>query len=70
MKPWWYRDLDYKTDRITEPAELAAQYGNQLRCYAAILQEEGKQVKELLLYSFCLGAEIAVPLQEEGAILG
>ena len=47
--------LDYKTDRIKEEKELADRYRAQIELYrGAIERATGKQVKEQLLYSFCL----------------
>lgn len=47
--------LDYKTDRIREKAELADRYRAQIELYQkAIERATGKQVRERLLYSFCL----------------
>ena len=48
--------LDYKTDRVRTGQELADRYRAQLELYQeAIERAVGKQVKERLLYSFCLG---------------
>lgn len=53
--------LDYKTDVIKTPDELAKRYKVQLDYYAeAIERVLGKQVKEKLLYSFCLGETVKV----------
>ncbi|MCD7806965.1 MAG: PD-(D/E)XK nuclease family protein, partial [Lachnospiraceae bacterium] len=51
--------LDYKTDRVRNGQELADKYHTQMRYYTkAIEQALGKKVKEVILYSFCLGKEI------------
>ena len=55
--------VDYKTDKVKTPEELVARYKDQLQLYAKMLQSNSKiQVKELLLYSFCLNQEISIPL--------
>lgn len=47
--------LDYKTDRIRTGKELAERYRAQIQLYkSAIERATGKNVKEQLLYSFCL----------------
>ena len=58
--------LDYKTDAVKTPEELAKRYQVQLDYYEEALLQlsvdpatgKGKQVKEKLLYSFGLGREI------------
>ncbi len=53
--------LDYKTDRVPCLDELKRRYQVQLDYYAkALLQLTGKQVKEKVIYSFALEAEIEV----------
>ena len=53
--------LDYKTDRVRSAAELKERYHAQLDYYAKALEQLlGKKVKEKVIYSFCLGEEIAV----------
>ena len=48
--------VDYKTDYVTRPEELAEKYRSQLAYYARALQMlTGKTVKERLIYSFRLG---------------
>jgi ATP-dependent helicase/nuclease subunit A len=55
--------LDYKTDYIKTEEELIKRYEKQLELYGeAIEQTTGKKVKEHLMYSFCLGKEIALTL--------
>lgn len=51
--------VDYKTDRMTDEAQLAARYRAQLNVYRRALAEcIGLPVKQTLLYSFYLGKEI------------
>lgn len=51
--------VDYKTDYVTRPEELAEKYRSQLAYYARALQMlTGKTVKERLIYSFRLGKVI------------
>lgn len=53
--------LDYKTDRISDPAKLAEHYGTQLRLYRyAMEQVLDKPVKGIFLYSFYIGKLIEV----------
>ena len=50
--------LDFKTDHVTSPEELAAAYGGQLGVYALACEKIfGKPVKQMI-YSFCLHREI------------
>jgi len=59
--------LDYKTDRLTEGEEekLVKRYKAQMKCYSeAIEKATGKNVKEIILYSFSLGTEIKVDIDE------
>jgi len=52
--------VDYKTDRMRDPAGLWARYREQLGWYRRALEIcTGKKVKQCLLYSFALGSEIA-----------
>ena len=51
--------LDYKTDKVRKPSELAERYHTQLDYYAKALGElTGKPVKEKVIYSFTLQEEI------------
>ena len=51
--------LDYKTDRVQTPAQLAERYAFQLHLYRQILGEAlSVPVKECLLYSFALDTAI------------
>lgn len=53
--------MDYKTDRVDTAQELVDRYKEQIDIYAdALKQLTGKEVKEKLLYSFCLNEEISV----------
>lgn len=53
--------LDYKTDVIETPEELADRYRVQLDYYEeALVRLTGKRVKERILYSFYLGEEVRV----------
>ena len=53
--------LDYKTDVIESPEELAERYRVQLDYYEeALARLTGKKVKERILYSFFLGREVRV----------
>lgn len=53
--------LDYKTDRVSRPEELAERYHAQLEYYDRALQMlTGKKVKERLIYSFRFGKVIPV----------
>ena len=55
--------LDYKTDVIKSPQELADRYRVQLDYYAEALERmTGKRVKERILYSFCLETEVKMEL--------
>ncbi len=54
--------VDYKTDRIADPAALWARYREQLDLYRFALEQcTGKKVRECLLYSFYLDAEVRRP---------
>ena len=51
--------LDYKTDRVDEEQELMLRYERQLQLYKEAIQRAyGKQVKEVLIYSFALERSI------------
>ena len=51
--------LDYKTDRVSEPRELADKYGAQLDYYALALERlTGYPVGDKIIWSFCLGRDI------------
>lgn len=53
--------LDYKTDAVSNPVELIVRYRAQLDYYSRALHElTGKNVKEVLIYSFSLGTTIKV----------
>ena len=53
--------VDYKTDRLSDPAEFAAKYADQLRIYKAALEQYFQlPVKECLIYSLHLAKEIKV----------
>lgn len=53
--------LDYKTDVINSPQELADRYRVQLDYYGEALERmTGKRVKEKILYSFYFGEEVRV----------
>lgn len=57
-----YVILDYKTDHVTTEEELVKRYQKQLNLYGqAVEQMTGKNVKELIMYSFRLGKEIILP---------
>ena len=53
--------VDYKTARVSSPAELAGRYGSQLALYRrAIGTQFGKPVKSCVIYSVELKREIEV----------
>ena len=53
--------LDYKTDQIFSPRELAEKYHTQLDYYAKALEQmTGKKVKEKIIYSFTMEKEIQI----------
>jgi ATP-dependent helicase/nuclease subunit A len=53
--------VDYKTDIVKSKSELVSRYEKQLALYKIILSESlGLSVKECVLYSFHLGAEIMI----------
>ena len=61
--------LDYKTDRVSCMQELAERYGVQLDYYALALQRlTGREVKERVIYSFCLGKSLVLPETDGEAI--
>ena len=54
-----YTVVDYKTDRVFDPAALAARHRVQLGCYCrAVESMTGKKVTRALLYSFAMGKEV------------
>ena len=56
--------VDYKTDRVKTSEELVRRYQGQLRIYAMALERTwGLPVRQCLLYSFALSAEIPVELK-------
>ncbi|MCR5419181.1 MAG: helicase-exonuclease AddAB subunit AddA [Lachnospiraceae bacterium] len=63
---YWEEDdglviLDYKTDRISDPAELKERYLTQLEHYSRALEQiTQKKVKERILYSLSLSSQISV----------
>lgn len=57
--------IDYKTDFVKEESELVERYGVQLAIYKGAIEKLlGIKVKECLIYSFCLGKEIAVTTEQ------
>lgn len=57
--------MDYKTDSMKpgEEMKLVSRYQEQMRLYGRALEDmTGQQVKECILYSFSLGAEIPCPI--------
>lgn len=51
--------VDYKTDYVKEPHELADRYAGQLELYRVILADSiGAPVKQCVIYSFALSSEI------------
>ena len=54
--------LDYKTDKVHEAEQLTRRYHAQLDYYAQALERlTGKRVKQKIIYSFALQAEVEVP---------
>ncbi|HIW54072.1 MAG TPA: UvrD-helicase domain-containing protein [Candidatus Ruthenibacterium merdigallinarum] len=54
---------DYKTDRLSDPAQFLARYRAQLLLYRAAVEKKlGVKVTRCTIYSFSLAAEIDVPL--------
>lgn len=50
---------DYKTDSVTNPRELVNRYQVQLDYYARALEQlTGKKVREKIIYSFALAAQV------------
>lgn len=59
--------VDYKTDRVKDPKNLADRYALQLMCYKYAVQEiTGIKVGKTLLWSFSLDKEISVDLSRYG----
>ena len=57
---------DFKTDRVQDPQQLADRYRAQLALYAKMIRRQtGRPVIEALLYSFALGQEVPVELEEK-----
>ncbi len=55
--------VDYKSDRVRTPQELAARYTEQLRLYKYALDRRlEKPVKRCVLYSFALGRPVELAL--------
>ena len=55
--------LDYKTDRVEDPAAFVARYAPQLRLYAQALGEiTALPVREMWLYAVGNGQAYPVPL--------
>ena len=53
--------LDYKTDRVDEAGQLVLRYEKQLRLYQqAISDAFDVQIKDVLIYSFCLNKTISL----------
>ena len=53
--------LDYKTDHVRNADELVKRYKIQLDLYKRALEAAtGKKVKEIYIYSFSLGQEVAL----------
>lgn len=53
--------VDYKTDRVYHPLQLAKQYKTQLDYYSrALAQMTGKTVKEAVIYSLAMQREVRV----------
>lgn len=58
--------VDYKTDRIHEIGELVQRYKTQVVQYANALKSlKNKEIKDAILYSFCLDQEIKVDISEK-----
>ena len=57
--------VDYKTDRAEAVLELVNKYQEQLWWYERALEQlTGKKVKEKLIYSFALHAEILLDMHK------
>jgi ATP-dependent helicase/nuclease subunit A len=53
--------VDYKTDRVRTPEELVKRHKIQLECYKrAVERMTGREVSEVIIYSFALGTEVNV----------
>lgn len=51
--------VDYKTDRVTDGAQLRERHALQLQCYRdAVASMTGKTVKNTAIWSFCLNKEV------------
>ena len=51
--------VDYKTDRVTDGAQLREKHALQLQCYRdAVHAMTGKTVKNTAIWSFCLNKEV------------
>lgn len=50
--------VDYKTDYVKSPQELAERYSAQLKLYSEMLDGMIPPIKEKIIWSFCLGCEI------------
>ena len=58
--------VDYKTDRVKTPLELAERYRQQLHIYAYALQRILElPVRQCILYSFALSCEIPLPVPDQ-----
>ena len=58
--------VDYKTDHVKTPMELAERYRQQLHIYAYALQRILElPVRQCILYSFALSCEIPLPVPDE-----
>ena len=58
--------VDYKTDRVKNEEELRERYRKQIMLYSDALEAIlGKKVKRRVLYSFYLGKEVEIPVQEK-----
>lgn len=54
--------IDYKTDRVSHPDQLAARYAQQMKLYrTAIAAAFDLPIRQTLLYSLTLGQEIEIP---------
>lgn len=58
--------VDYKTDRVQNPSELVQRYKAQIVQYAnALVSLKNKEIKDAMLYSFCLKQEVKVDISQE-----
>lgn len=56
-----YSVVDYKTDRVFEESDLINRHKLQLSCYkSAVERMTGREVKNVIIYSFALGKEVSV----------